>query len=154
MNPITTKLDSTIYQDTTETVSVNEDTSHGTSGKESFPYVVFGVPILLTIIVTWLKYNIGRSIKPRDLSKAFLDLCIDSLTVGATILFAYYNLINAPSSIFWLGTSLAIVMFYCLHIRMMNKKGEIPESLLGYCLLFGSILFSTGILAWLFFKVC
>ena len=86
--------------ETTPQVTVNNQNS---SGETSFPYVVFGVPILITFIVTWLKYNIGKSIEPRELSKAFLDLCIDSLTVGATILFAYFNLISAPSSIFWLS---------------------------------------------------
>lgn len=154
MDSYMTEADSNSCQTIIETAPTVSAGDVSSSGNDSFPYVVFGVPILITIVVTWLKYNIGNSIEPRELSKAFIDLCIDSLTVGATVLFAYYNLISAPSSIFWLSCCLIGVMFYCLHIRMKNIKGEISDSFWGVLSLFLCILLSAGILIWLFFKVC
>lgn len=67
---------------------------------DSFPFIVFGIPILIVCFVTWLKYNTRHKLSLRELSNLLLDLCVDTLTVGVTILAAYYSFVGSSSILF------------------------------------------------------
>lgn len=121
--------------------------------KDSFPFIVFGLPILIVVVITWLKYNINQTLTSRELGQLLLDLCVDTLTVGITILIAYYNLVINPANLFWNWVFLAIVVFFVIHVRSRYLKGGIR---LKYILLLISLccIFSIGVMYYLYQNVC
>lgn len=54
MDSYMTEADSNSCQTIIETAPTVSAGDVSSSGNDSFPYVVFGVPILITIVVTWL----------------------------------------------------------------------------------------------------
>lgn len=121
--------------DSTHTGSVNKTFIGKQTGSEhdnyskdnSFPYVVFGVPIALAIFITILKYIIGDFPDRREAGKIILDICVDTLTVGATILIAYHYMIENPGDIFLISVMFAIAMLLSISVRNLNLKGVISD---------------------------
>jgi len=120
---------------------------------DSFPFIVFGLPIAIVVFVTWLKYNIGQRLTSREFGNLLLDLCVDTLTVGVTILVAYYNLINQSSILYWIGVFLAVIILFVIHVRSYYVKGDIPSKYIVFWIVLCCIT-SFGVMFGIYKNVC
>ena len=124
----------------------------GEVNSEAFPYIVFGVPIALVIFIAIFKHVVWRTPNIREVAKFFLEISIDVLTVGATILFAYYYKVTTPAGMFWLTIYLFFAMIVSLVIRSLNMEGKLS----GYNYLWVILCPVMCVVAifWLFILVC
>ena len=134
--------------DSLSTNSVND------SSKESFPFLVLGIPIALVLIVTWLKYNTRHTLTNRELGLLLLDLCVDILTVGSTILVAYYNLVTKPFDLFWNCISLIFAMLMGIFVRSRYVNGEISSNRYRVLWVFLSCVVCVSVMSYLYLNVC
>ena len=134
--------------DSLSTNSVND------SSKESFPFLVFGIPIALVLIVTWLKYNTRHTLTNRELGLLLLDLCVDILTVGSIILVAYYNLVTKPFDLFWNCISLIFAMLMGIFVRSRYVNGEISSNRYRVLWVFLSCVVCVSVMSYLYLNVC
>jgi len=127
-------------------------TGKGRVAKDNaFPYVVFGVPIAFVIIVAVLKHVIWRIPNEREAAKFFLEISIDVLTVGATILFANYYKVSI-ANMFWLSIFLIVSMIISIIIRSLNLDGKLNGKK-GLWIVVSPAMCVAAII-WLFFLVC
>ena len=57
---------------------VSQPKTNGDNGNnDAFPFIVFGMPIVIVFVSTWMKYNYGGLLNHRDFSKLVFDICID-----------------------------------------------------------------------------
>ena len=141
-----------LYKIYTEQGSAKQNIDSGEVNNEAFPYIVFGVPIALVFFVAIFKYVFWRIPNTREASKVMLEICIDVLTVGATILFANYNQIGSPGSMFWFSIFLVVAMLISLIIRSLNMDGKLSGY--GIWLILLCPLFCLVAIIWLFTIVC
>ena len=126
----------------------------GESSKDSFPFLVFGIPIALVFLVTWLKYNTRQRLTSREFGLLLLDLCVDILTVGSTILVAYYNLVTKPFDLFWNCISLIFAMLMGIFIRSRYVNGEISSNRYRLLWVFLSCVVCISVMSYLYYNVC
>lgn len=121
--------------------------------KDSFPYVVFGIPILIVIVVEILKYNFQQKPSNRQKGEFMLDLCVDTLTVGITIFASVYINVTDLSVLFWNIVSFAIAMFVVLTIRRIYINGEMSKITVRYLLVFFCVAITFIVMFFLFKSV-
>jgi hypothetical protein len=114
---------------------------------DSFPYLVFGLPIVLVCLFSFIKNNIRLKTPKRELGIILLELFIDVLTVGVTILIAYWHLVQSPANLFWCSCSLVIVSLVAMYVRSLIKDAEISIKcgkwwvFICFCLCFGAMFY-------------
>ena len=121
---------------------------------DSFPFIVFGIPILIVCFVTWLKYNTRHKLSLRELSNLLLDLCVDTLTVGVTILAAYYSFVGSSSILFWNCVSFAVVTLFVIFVRSLHLGGELSSKSKRLVLVLLCCVSCFGVMFFLYTSVC
>ena len=126
--------------------------TYETTKDNAFPYVVFGVPIVIVILMAVFKHVVWRIPNIREGFRFLLEISIDVLAVGATILFANYYRITSPAAMFWIIVYLLIVMVISLIIRALNIDGKLNGNKVAW--IFVSPVMCIIAIIWLYYLVC
>ena len=101
------------------------NSSNESHNSDSFPYITFGLPLALVVIVTLLKNRIRLKMEEKERGRIILELCIDALTIGGTILIANYKYIEKPYNIFWNGFIMALILVYVIIVKKSYIDGQL-----------------------------
>lgn len=111
--------------------------------------------LAIAILVAWLKYNLhADKISLREYGTFLLDVSLDCITVGGTILVAYCHLIATPSAIFWNSILLILSLVIGLFIRRKYIDGDIISTSCRIISVVISCLLCCASLIYLFINIC